>query len=127
MLAAGPLARGGIVGDAGVRRIEEAPLQPLLAAFDGAIAPAGYNLAHELTKAGVPVALFAMARPFDDQAARAARFEAAGIGRAIARIDDAHVAAAVAWMAKARRPSIASGGADRAADALLGLVGKGAA
>ncbi len=129
VLAVGPLSRGRLAGGGaeGVLRVRETPLQPLLAAFDGAVAPAGYNVAHELAKAGVPAALFAMPRPFDDQAGRAARFEAAGIGRALPAIDDAGVAAAVAWMAVAPRPSIAPGGADRAAEALLDLVTKGAA
>jgi UDP-N-acetylglucosamine--N-acetylmuramyl-(pentapeptide) pyrophosphoryl-undecaprenol N-acetylglucosamine transferase len=125
VLAVGPLARGGLV--TGVRCVQETPLQPLLAAFDGAIAPAGYNLAHELAKAGVPLALFAMPRPFDDQAGRAARFEAAGIARVLATIDDAEVADALAWMEQAPRPSIAAGGADRAAEALMELVLEGAA
>jgi predicted glycosyltransferase len=129
VLAVGPLARGRSrsMGATGVRQVEETPLQPFLGAFDGAIAPAGYNLAHELGKAGVPLALFAMPRPFDDQAGRAARFEAAGIARALGSIDAAAVAAAVAWMERAPRPSIAAGGADRAADALLRLVTDGAA
>ena len=125
VVAVGPLARGRRAS--GIRQVTETPLQPLLAAFDGAVAPAGYNLAHELAKAGVPLALFAMPRPFDDQAGRAARFEAAGLGRALARFDDADVADAVAWMARAPRPAIAAGGADRAVDALLELVGREAA
>jgi UDP-N-acetylglucosamine--N-acetylmuramyl-(pentapeptide) pyrophosphoryl-undecaprenol N-acetylglucosamine transferase len=126
VLALGPLARGRSV-PTGVSWVRETPLQPLLAAFDGAIAPAGYNLAHELAKAGVPLALFALPRPFDDQAGRAARFEEAGIGRALANTDDDAVIAAVAWMQRAPRPSIAAGGANFAADALLELVTKGAA
>lgn len=118
ILAEGPLSRPG-------RRdaVREAPLQPLLAAFDGAIAPAGYNLAHELAKAGVPVALFSMPRPFDDQAARAVRFEQAGLGHALDALDEAHVARALTWMTRASRPSIAPDGAGRAAEALLRLVG----
>ncbi len=123
--ARGGPALAGAAGAAGLRAVEETPLQPLLAAFDGAVAPAGYNLAHEVAKAGVPLVLFAMSRPFDDQAGRAARFEAAGLGRVLASADDACVAAAVAWMERAPRPSIAAGGADRAADALLDLAMKG--
>jgi predicted glycosyltransferase len=122
VIASGPLARGRPAAPGGARRVEETPLQPLLAAFDGAIAPAGYNLAHELAKAGVPLALFAMPRPYDDQEGRAARFAAAGLARFLTKIDDAGVADAVAWMEQAPRPQIAGGGADRAADALLQLV-----
>jgi predicted glycosyltransferase len=126
VIAAGPLARSR-PSVPGVQVVTEAPLQPLLAAFDGAVVPAGYNLAHELAKAGVPVALFAMPRPFDDQAGRAARFEQAGLGRALGSLDDDGVAAALSWMQSAPRPSIAPGGADRAAEALLDLVERGAA
>ncbi len=127
VLAVGPLARGPSPWPAGVRQVHEAPLQPFLAAFDGAVAPAGYNLAHELAKAGLPLALFAMPRPFDDQAGRAARFEAAGLAYDLSSAGDAGVAAAVAWMATAPRPSIAAGGAERAAGALLQLAREGAA
>jgi predicted glycosyltransferase len=105
-----------------VRVLHAAPLQPLLAAFDGAFAAAGYNTAHELAKAGVPAALFAQPRPFDDQAARAARFERAGLARALERFEDDAIGAALAWMEVAPRPSLEAGGADRAADALLDLA-----
>jgi len=126
VLALGPLARAR-PAPTGIPWVRETPLQPLLAAFDGAIAPAGYNLAHELAKAGLPLALFALPRPFDDQAGRAARFEKAGIGRVLANTDDAAVTAVVAWMEKAPRPSLAAGGADSAAEALVQLITKGAA
>lgn len=111
-----------VVRDALVREVREAPLQPLLAAFDGAVAAAGYNLAHELAKAGVPAALFARPRMYDDQASRAERFARAGIGWALGGLDDAAVAEALAWMEHAPRPSLPAGGADAAADALLRLV-----
>jgi predicted glycosyltransferase len=124
VLATGPLGRG-CAAPPGVSTVAVTPLQPLLAAFDGAIVPAGYNLAHELAKAGVPSALFAMSRPFDDQAARAQRFAQAGLAHELREIDDARVAAAVAWMRDAPRPSMTAGGADRAAEALLELVAKG--
>jgi predicted glycosyltransferase len=125
VLAVGPLARGRRAS--GIRQVAETPLQPLLAAFDGAVAPAGYNLAHELAKAGVPTALFAMPRPFDDQAGRAARFEAAGLALALPSLDDDALASALGWMERAPRPSIPAGGAERAAEALIDLVRKGPA
>ncbi|HMG52949.1 MAG TPA: hypothetical protein VK601_05700, partial [Kofleriaceae bacterium] len=134
--------------DARIRIVRTAPLAQLLAAFDGAFAPAGYNTAHELARARVPAALFAQPRPFDDQAARAARFAAAGFARVFAPaaaalavdrvspadvslavergLDDA-VAAALAWMAAARVPELEAGGADRAAEALLDLATGGRA
>jgi predicted glycosyltransferase len=105
-VAEGPLANG------------VAPLQPLLAAFDGAFAAAGYNTAHELAKARVPAALFAQPRPFDDQAARAARFAALGL----ARVFDGDIAGALAWMRSARVQGLEAGGADRAAEILLDLA-----
>jgi predicted glycosyltransferase len=125
VLAVGPLAR--IRPASGIRQVAETPLQPLLAAFDGAVAPAGYNFSHELAKAGVPTALFAMPRPFDDQAGRAARFQAAGIALALSALDDAALASALGWMERAPRPSVPAGGAERAAEALIDLVAKGAA
>lgn len=120
-LAEGPLRRARSEV-AGAMLIREAPLQPLLTAFDGAFAPAGYNLAHELAKASVPAALFAMPRPFDDQEARARRFAEAGIARALSSLAPAELGAALAWMESAPRPSLPAGGAERAAEALLTLV-----
>jgi predicted glycosyltransferase len=94
----------------------------VLAAFDGAFAAAGYNTAHELARARVPAALFAQPRPFDDQAARAARLAAAGFACVLASTSDEAVAGALAWMATARVPELEPGGADRAAEALLDLA-----
>lgn len=116
--AAGPLE--STTGEAGAVRV--APLFPVMAAFDGAFAPAGYNTAHELAKARVPAALFTRPRPYDDQAARARRFAEAGLARALEDLGDAAVAAALDWMQHARIGALATGGADRAADALLELV-----
>lgn len=128
VLAEGPLTHRARAprSETTIQRVHETPLQPFLAAFDGAIAPAGYNLAHELAKAGVPTALFAMPRPFDDQAGRATRFEQAGLGRALATLDETTVEASLAWMARAPRPALPAGGAERAALVLLELVGGGA-
>ena len=105
-----------------VRTIRVAPLQPLLAAFDGAVAAAGYNTAHELAKAGIPAALFALPRPFDDQAARVARFKEASLAHALDRFEDEAILDAMTWMIGAPRPSIEGGGADRAAEVLLDLA-----
>jgi UDP-N-acetylglucosamine--N-acetylmuramyl-(pentapeptide) pyrophosphoryl-undecaprenol N-acetylglucosamine transferase len=124
--AVGPLEGGSPPVEGRTRTLRVAPLQPFLTAFDGAIAAAGYNTAHELAKAGVPAALFAQPRPFDDQAARAARFSAAGLAFALSEIDDASVRAALAWMSHAPRTTLEAGGADRAADALLDLGTRGA-
>ena len=96
--------------------MQAAPLSPYFAAFDGAIAPAGYNTTHELALAGVPAALFAQARPFDDQAARAERFGAT----VLHSFDDGAIRRALDTMKPLR--AIEAGGADRAAKALLDLV-----
>jgi UDP-N-acetylglucosamine--N-acetylmuramyl-(pentapeptide) pyrophosphoryl-undecaprenol N-acetylglucosamine transferase len=126
VLAPGPLAPDPVRASPEIRIARAAPLQPLLAAFDAAFAPAGYNTAHELAKAGIPAALFALPRPFDDQAGRAARFARAGLGYELRRFDDEAIAAAIAWTASPRAPAPGPGieacGADRAADALLDLV-----
>jgi predicted glycosyltransferase len=115
LVARGPLDRR----DDGRRVV---PLQRYLRAFDGAVSPAGYNTAHELAAARVPAALFAQPRPFDDQAARAARFAEAGHAHVLARFDDASVAEALAWMARAEPAALACDGADRAARALVALA-----
>ncbi|MEO8699338.1 MAG: hypothetical protein ABI867_04815 [Kofleriaceae bacterium] len=111
VLALGPLAAG---------RSHHGRLQPLLAAFDAVFAPAGYNTACELAKARVPAVLFAQPRPYDDQAARAARYTAAGFAHVL---DGDDVVAALAWAERAVLPELEAGGADRAADALLELAG----
>jgi predicted glycosyltransferase len=123
--AVGPLERSALVDSArspGPRLMRVAPLQPLLSAFDVAFAPAGYNTAHELAKAGVRAALFAQPRPFDDQAARATRFAEQGLAIALERFDDDAIAAALEWTKNAPRPTLEAGGADRAADALVDLA-----
>lgn len=121
VLALGPLLRQS-PGTEGLRITRECPLQPWLAAFDGAIAPAGYNLAHELAKARLPLALFSMSRPYDDQSTRAARFEGAGLARALPDLSDQHLRSALDWMKHGSCPGIPAGGADAAAEALLRLV-----
>ncbi len=52
------------------------------AAFDAAVAAAGYNAYHELIALGVPSLFVPMARNTDDQPARARHAERAGIGLA---------------------------------------------
>jgi len=122
VLAQGPLAPSPTTPSARIRLLRIAPLSPVLAAFDGAFAPAGYNTAHELAQARVPAALFAQPRPFDDQAGRATRFARAGFARALASLSDDAIAAALAWMETARVPELAADGADRAAEGLIDLV-----
>lgn len=115
-LALGPLAGRRHDEHPRLRHVHPAPLASSLSAFDGAFAPAGYNTTHELALARVPAVLFAEPRPFDDQLARARRFEAT----VLESFDDAAIARARAAMRPLR--AIEPGGAERAAKALLDLV-----
>ncbi|HEY0194024.1 MAG TPA: hypothetical protein VGC42_23060 [Kofleriaceae bacterium] len=127
VLATGPLAADAAAanetgGDPRIRAMRCAPLATVMRGFDGAFAPAGYNTAHELAALGVPAALFAQPRTFDDQAARAARLAAGGWAHALVRFDDDAIAAALAWMARAVLPPLATGGEGEAAEALIALA-----
>lgn len=115
-LALGPLAARRAPEAPRIRAIHAAPLAPYLAAFDGAFAPAGYNTTHELALARVPSVLYAQARPFDDQAARAARVEATVLGS----FEDPAIRNAYGAMKPLR--AIEPGGAAKAAKALLDLA-----
>lgn len=119
--AAGPLEPSN--EPTSMRTIRVAPLEPWLSAFDGAFAAAGYNTAHELAAAGVPAALYACARAFDDQAARARRFASAGLAHPLDGIDDEALRDALTWLQTARPPRLDVTGADRAADAILERMG----
>jgi UDP:flavonoid glycosyltransferase YjiC (YdhE family) len=59
------------------------PMSRYYAAFDGAVAAAGYNAFHELVRFGVPTVFVPMRRATDDQAARAGYAEGAGVGLAV--------------------------------------------
>ena len=56
------------------------PMSRYYAAFDGAVSAAGYNAFHELIRFGVPGVFVPMERETDDQEARAAHAQAAGVG-----------------------------------------------
>jgi hypothetical protein len=64
------------------------PMSRYFAAFDAAIAAAGYNAYHELIALGVPSLFVPMSRITDDQPARARYAESAGLGLATAGPDD---------------------------------------
>jgi UDP-N-acetylglucosamine--N-acetylmuramyl-(pentapeptide) pyrophosphoryl-undecaprenol N-acetylglucosamine transferase len=108
-----------------LRTLRDAALAPLLLAFDAAFAPAGYNTAHELARSGVPFALHAEPRAFDDQAARRDRFAALGLAVALDHVDALAIQRALASMTGKPSAStrFAADGAGRAAEALLDLVG----
>ena len=61
------------------------PMSRYFAAFDGAVAAAGYNAYHELIALGVPSLFVPMPRDTDDQPARARYAEGAGIGLGVTR------------------------------------------
>ena len=121
-----PLASERAALPSGLVHLRCAPLGRWMAAFDGALAAAGYNTAHELARAGVPAVLYACPRPFDDQAARARRFAEQGL--AFALEDDAALPSALAWLRASPGRALRADGAAQAADALLELAsGRGAA
>jgi UDP:flavonoid glycosyltransferase YjiC (YdhE family) len=69
---------------AGVVHLHSAyPMSRYYAAFDGAVAAAGYNAFHELVRFGVPTVFVPMRRETDDQAARSRYAERAGVGLAV--------------------------------------------
>ncbi len=117
VLALGPLDHAPAIL-AGVITVRVAPLAPHLRAFDGALSAAGYNTAHELAAAGVPAALFALPRPFDDQAARAQRLAATGHACVHRSIEHS-----LAWLRTARVTPLVCDGAARAARALVEGMG----
>jgi UDP:flavonoid glycosyltransferase YjiC (YdhE family) len=64
------------------------PMSRYYAAFDGAVAAAGYNAFHELIRFGVPTLFVPMPRDTDDQATRARHAEKMGVGVAVDRPGD---------------------------------------
>lgn len=77
---ASTLASVGSVPDGVVQLRATYPMSRYFAAFDGAVAAAGYNAYHELIALGVPSLFVPMDRRTDDQAARARYAERAGVG-----------------------------------------------
>jgi len=67
------------------------PMSRYYAAFDGAVAAAGYNAFHELIRFGVPALFVPMPRETDDQPARARHAERMGVAVAVERPGDARL------------------------------------
>lgn len=116
-LAMGPLSDACSVD--GCRCLSAIPLQRYLAAFDMAVASAGYNTSHELARSGVRAVLFDSPRPYDDQQARARRFEAAGLAIALDRVEEAPLLAALHKAERLDRPRLPADGAGAAARIIL--------
>jgi hypothetical protein len=74
------LAAVGSVPDGVVQLRATYPMSRYFAAFDAAVAAAGYNAYHELIELGVPSLFVPMRRETDDQPARARYADAAGLG-----------------------------------------------
>ncbi len=125
------LAAAGSVPEGVVELRATYPMSRYFAAFDAAVAAAGYNAYHELIALGVPSLFVPMARDTDDQPARARHAERAGIGlgaegpadpeleaRLERLLDPGERAALAARLAELPEP----GGAAEAADWLAGLA-----
>ena len=109
------------------------PISRYFAAFDGAVAAAGYNAFHELIRFGVPSVFVPIERETDDQAARARHAERIGVGLAAAGPGDPRLellARARSWRPTAAGDARAAGtpapanGAAEAARWLEGLLGE---
>jgi UDP:flavonoid glycosyltransferase YjiC (YdhE family) len=129
VLAVGPLARR-VAESPRLRTTNYYPLAELLPAFDAALAPCGYNTAHELLHHGVPAAFIVADRDLDDQQERCRRLVQAGAALALEEPSEgAAVAAArrlldpgcASVLRRAGRSLVPGGGALRAARAVLKL------
>lgn len=99
------------------------PLQRVIRGFHCALIPGGYNTTHECAAAGVPSVIFPRPRDFDDQAARADRFEAAGLGIRLRSLDRDEVVGAVRRALATRSAPLRCTGADETARVILELCG----
>jgi UDP:flavonoid glycosyltransferase YjiC (YdhE family) len=79
------------------------PMSRYYAAFDGAVAAAGYNAFHELIRFGVPALFVPMPRDTDDQAARARHAERMGIAVAVDAPGDERLEERLAELADPQR------------------------
>lgn len=130
-VAFAPLYRGRPWRREGVTPVAYYPMAELYTAFDAALSATGYNTAMELLHHGVPTAFVPFPRQVDDQEARAQRIEAAGAGLCLSPLDAstlpqivAHLLdpAAAAAMREAALRLVPDSGADRAAEAIVGLL-----
>ncbi len=127
--APGPLSRQPPLRP---RTVQHYPMAELFAAFDLAVSAAGYNTAQELMHHGVPSVFVPFPRAVDDQEARARALAATGGALLAAGPEPAQVLASLRQLyAPARRQemaaramvTVAGGGAETAARALLRLCG----
>ncbi|MBI3071708.1 MAG: UDP-glucosyltransferase [Deltaproteobacteria bacterium] len=126
----GPLERQRRTAGAAKPIADLFPAMETFAAFDFAIASAGYNTVHEILHAGVPAVFIPFRRGLDDQELRAERVAAAGAG--IALCDPSRESLAEAWsriadpraraqIADAALSFVPRNGAENAARAIIEL------
>jgi UDP:flavonoid glycosyltransferase YjiC (YdhE family) len=89
------------------------PMSRYFAAFDVAVAAAGYNAFHELIDFAVPTLFVPMSRDTDDQAARARWAAEAGVGLAVAGADDATLEERLGELADPARAAELAAGCER--------------
>jgi UDP-N-acetylglucosamine--N-acetylmuramyl-(pentapeptide) pyrophosphoryl-undecaprenol N-acetylglucosamine transferase len=130
-VASAPLYRGRVLRAAHVTPVDYYPMAELFPAFDAAISATGYNTAMELLHNGVPTAFVPFPRQVDDQEKRARWIEEAGAGLALCPLSTESITqsldrlldpAEAARMSDAARRLVPESGADRAAEAIVGLL-----
>lgn len=132
VLGAGPLQRSLPESRPGLTVLAgRYPVLDVLAAFDGAIAAAGYNTVHELLFAGIPSTLIPFPRQLDDQERRARELAAAGACLLCEPLSEAGVSDAVRRLAqpetrqrlaRSAKQRAIHNGAGKAAEAILALA-----
>jgi UDP:flavonoid glycosyltransferase YjiC (YdhE family) len=131
VVGAGPLARRPHVIPGALTLSERQPAIEVLAAFDVAIAGAGYNSVHELLFAGVPSVFVPFERQVDDQLRRAQQVQAKGAAICCPRLDKASLLQALREaldparakaLHKSAQKLVPEGGAEKAAKAIRELA-----
>lgn len=130
-VAQAPLYRGTLPRGARITPIDHYPMAEMMAAFDGAVSAVGYNTTMELLHHGVPTVFVPFARQVDDQEARAHRIATAGAGLTLSTLEPNSLRSAVARLLDPRESAtmrecaqemVPDSGAERAAEAILGLL-----
>jgi UDP:flavonoid glycosyltransferase YjiC (YdhE family) len=127
-LADAPLSRMQM--PPGVQSVRYYPIAECFLAFDAAVSAAGYNSVHELLHFGVPSALVPFPRSLDDQERRVA--DMVNAGAAISAFADTESLTSAlmrlldptlrAHLSAAGKRLVPESGADKAAEAILGLL-----
>jgi len=130
-IACAPLYRGDLPQGANITPIDHFPMAEMASAFDAAVSAVGYNTTMELLHHGVPTVFVPFTRQVDDQEARACRIAAAGAGLTLPTLEPAALREAVTHLLdpqesvrirECAQEMVPDSGADRAAEAILGLL-----